>query len=209
MKSRLLLLALLALLACDAPAIPQRVPAYPFDDGAGDVFRWPETHLPVRFYADSRGPMPMLAARGFRIWEAQFLYGEFRGVPIADSSSADVIVTVAGPVPVDVPPDSGPPLPVCSGLTRFVIDSANNSVDSAIVITVQRLAGTATDGQVIACFRRVIAHEVGHSLGLLRHSPDTADLMAAEPLVDRPTERDRMTAEVLYHTVPTIGPPRR
>jgi hypothetical protein len=199
----------LLIAACDPPSVPVRTAAYPFDNGAGDVFRWPSTHLPVRFFADTRGPIPRIVARSFRVWEAQFLYGEFRGQEISDSSNADVIVVFTGTVPADVPPDSGPPVVACGGFTRFVLDTTTNVIDSAIVITIQRLAVTATDRQVVACLRRVIAHEVGHTVGLLQHSPDALDLMASQPVVDRASERDRMTAEVLYHTPPSIGPPPR
>lgn len=194
-------------LACGEPTVPARQAAYGFDDGLGEVFRWPDERLPVRFYADARGAMPALVTRALGVWEEQFLYGEFAGVLTTDSASADVIVVWSGGVPPDVPPDPGAPVNACTGLTRLVIDSATNALDSAIVITAQSLAGSATDAQRAACFQRVVAHEVGHSLGLLQHSAQAGDLMAAQPVVDRPTTRDRVTVEVLYHTPPTIGPP--
>jgi predicted Zn-dependent protease len=50
-----------------------------------------------------------------------------------------------------------------------------------------------------------LTHEIGHTLGLLQHSTEPTDLMAAQPTARAPSTRDRMTAEVLYHTVPTIG----
>jgi hypothetical protein len=197
------------IVACSEPTVPTRQAAYAFDDGFGDVFRWPENRLPVRFFADSRGAMPTLVERGIGVWAAQFLYGEFTGVVWDDSVTADVIVVWSGAVPPDVPPDSGAPVTACSGITRLVIDSASNALDSAIVIRASRLAVPATDAQVAACFRRVITHELGHSMGLLQHSAQGTDLMAPDPIVDAPTARDRATAEVLYHTAPTIGPPPR
>jgi predicted Zn-dependent protease len=195
------------LLACGEPTLPSRQAAYGFADGFGEVFRWPNDRIPVRFYADTRGAMPDLVARAIAVWEDQFLYGEFDGVLTQDSAAADVIVVWSGTVPPDVPPDPGAPVNACTGFTRLVINSATNALDSAIVITAQSLAGSATDAQRAACFVRVVTHEVGHSLGLLDHSAQAGDLMAAQPVVDTPTARDRVTVEVLYHTPPTIGPP--
>lgn len=207
MKRALLGLALAA--GCTEPTIPDRQAAYPFDDGFGEVFRWPRERLPVRYYADARGPMAAVLSPALAAWEAQFLYGEFAGVLVSDSASADVVVRWGGAVPADVPPDTGPPVVSCSGVTMLTIDSASNNIDGQIVVTANSLAVPASAAQMIACYRRVIAHEVGHSLGLFQHSTQAGDLMAGQPLVERPGERDRVTAEVLYHTTPTIGPPPR
>ena len=207
MKRTLLSLALAA--ACADPTIPDRKAAYAFDDGFGAVFRWPGNRLPVRFYADERGPMRTLVAQGLAAWEAQFLYGEMSGVLVTDSTGADVIVRWAGTVPPDVPPDTGPPAFTCSGVTQIVLDGAGMAVAEPLRVTVNDLGGPAAPPQRVACSARVVTHELGHSLGLLQHSGQATDLMASQPLVSRPTTRDRVTAEVLYHTTPTIGPPPR
>jgi predicted Zn-dependent protease len=150
--------------------------------------------------------MRALVSRGLRVWEQQFLYGEFRGQLVADSSNADVIVIWEDSVPPDVAPDTAGAVGACSGETRILIDS------NAILEPMQVRVGIApgfTTAQVAACLPRVTAHELGHSIGLLRHSSGPDDLMSGSPRVDFPTPRDRRTAEVLYHTTPTIGPPPR
>jgi predicted Zn-dependent protease len=55
--------------------------------------------------------------------------------------------------------------------------------------------------------RRVAIHEMGHSLGLLRHSGFDEDIMFGSPLVDYPSRFDRRSVEVLYHSQPTVQPP--
>ena len=170
------------------------------------VFHWPASALPVRFYADSRGAMPTIVSLGLAAWEAQFLYGEFRGVAVSDSSQADVIVRWSGSVPPDVPPDLGAPVAACNGQTVYPSWAIGSSPGRAVRVTVGALAGY-TQPQVAACVRRVAMHELGHALGLLKHSPFPVDIMNQAPMVDYPSSADRRTVEVLYHTAATVVPP--
>jgi predicted Zn-dependent protease len=172
------------------------------------VFHWPVALLPVRFYADPRGAMPALVSLGVGAWEAQFLYGEFRGVLVSDSSQADVIVGWNGIVPPDVPPDPGAPVSACDGQTVYPSWATGSSPGRTVHVTLGTLAGY-TDAQVAACLRRVAMHELGHALGLLKHSPSSFDIMHQTPTVALPSSSDRRTVEVLYHTAATVGPPPR
>lgn len=201
--------SVLLALACAEPTVPTRQAAYPFDDGFGEVFRWPADRLPVRYWADARGPMAAILTRALAVWRAQFLYQEFSAELVSDSATADVVVIWSGAVPADVPPDPGAPVGSCSGITTVTVDSTGTQLEEAIVVRAGNLAVSATDAQMIACYYRVVAHEVGHSLGLFQHSPQGQDLMAATPLVAEPAPRDRVTVEVLYHTTPTLAPPPR
>ena len=197
---------LLLALGCSEILVPSRTPRY-LSDLAGEVFRWPSDRLPVRYFADTRGNMPDLVRTSLQVWEAQFLYGEFKGTVVGDSSAADVIVIWQDSIPPNVPPDTAGALGACDGVTSFVIDSTGAMTEP---IRVQlRVRPGYTEPQVAACMERVAAHELGHTLGILTHSPATTDLMFGTPATASPTNRDRNTAQVLYHTTATIAPPPR
>ena len=181
---------------------PSRTPRY-LADAAGDTFHWPPDRIPVRYFVDPRGALPRLVHNGLSAWQDQFLYGEFRAVVVADSTAADVIVRWQDSVPADVPPALG----ACDGVTTYVLDSTKTMTGPEHVSLRVRLGYTLP--QIAECVRRVVTHELGHSLGILSHSPATTDLMYGTPAIERPTERDRNTAQVLYHTPPTIFPPPR
>jgi len=172
------------------------------------VFHWPAAALPVRFYADPRGAMPTLASLGVASWEAQFLYGEFRGTLVSDSNQADVIVRWRSVVPPDVPPDPGTPVSACDGETVYPSWAIGSAPGRAVRVTLGVLSGY-TDAQVAACLQRLVVHELGHAVGLLKHSPNSLDMMYQNPMVAAPSSRDRNTAELLYHTNATVVPPPR
>ncbi|HKE89041.1 MAG TPA: hypothetical protein VKB45_01810 [Gemmatimonadales bacterium] len=209
---RMLLVGTAALaLACFEPMVPNHAPTYPFTDQFGDVFHWPESRLPVRFYAEPRGTLPALVSAAVDAWQHQLLYGEFSGTMVNDSTQADVIVRWADSVPPDAPPDNGPPVKACGGVTQGVLDTSGTAFAGPFETQIQILTGTVfTAGQVQACVARTTIHEMGHALGLFQESPDSLrDIMAAPPRVNQPSDGDRRTIEALYHTTPTLGPPPR
>jgi hypothetical protein len=204
-------LACLLTVACTDPLLPSHAPVYLFTDTFGDVFHWPADRLPVRFYAEPRGNLPALLRRAVEVWERQFLYGEFRGELVQDSSAADVIVRWEDSVPLDVPPDNGPPVNACGGVTQAFLDTLGTSFVGPFETQIRIVFdSTFTPGQIQACVARTTIHEMGHALGLLREAPDSLqDIMFSPPLVSLPGTRDRNTIQALYHTPATLGPPPR
>ena len=209
------LLVLAAIAGCSDPTIPTRS-IYSFADTSFsgpnmvvDVFHWPPSRIPVRFWSDPRGNMTSLVTRSIKAWEDQFLYGEFRGALVSDSNQADVIVRWRDSVPPDVPPDTATAPNSCGGLTTFDYDSVEPVLVGPVHVSLTVLTGgaPATPGQLQACMRRVTIHELGHALGLLRHSPNAGDIMFAQPAANSPSQIDRWSIETLYHTAATIGPP--
>jgi predicted Zn-dependent protease len=195
--------ALLA--ACGDPTVPSRADSYAFDAG-GDVFHWPANRLPVRVYAQPVGNLGFLVQRAIDVWASGFLYGEFTGALAGDSTKADVVVE-ADSAP-DVPPDQGRWVAACGGVTTFPPRDASNRLTGAPHVRLSVLTGY-TAAQVAACLRRTAIHELGHALGILQEAPaaDTLEIMHSPPQVALPSDRDRRTMEVLYHTPATILPP--
>ncbi|HEX4628249.1 MAG TPA: hypothetical protein VH137_05600, partial [Gemmatimonadales bacterium] len=75
--------------ACAEPTPPSRGGTYRFDLN-GEVFHWPPERVPVRFYAVSQSNLALLVQRAVDAWAGQFLYNEFTGGLVSDSTAADV-----------------------------------------------------------------------------------------------------------------------
>lgn len=211
MRSRVLVAMALAAGACVEPLLPTRPNTYAFDY-FGEIFRWPANRLPVRYYADPRGALRSYVSQAVQTWQEQLLYGEFSGEIVNDSTQADVIVLWTDSVPPDVPPDQGPPVKACGGVTNFSTDTSGVRLDGPLHTQLTVLVGTVfSPSQVAACMQRTTLHEIGHTLGLLQEAPypDTLDIMYATPFVQAPSDADRWTVQKLYHTSPNITPAAR
>lgn len=200
--------------ACGEIASPRRDDFYewrleaPSPSGGGvDTisFRWPADRLPVRIWVEQTDPLPADVARAITVWRDQFLYGEWDATVISDSAAADVVIVLGAP--------PGPQLsatrlesamaPQCAGATDVDVSDDHTELRLPIRIYIDAQSAPGTPG-LAACLALTVAHEVGHSLGIFRHSSNPADLMYFDPSAELPSERDRTTAEVLYHLPSTL-----
>jgi predicted Zn-dependent protease len=200
-----------AVLGCGDINAPIRTTPYEwrfFVSGGNGVdtlaFAWPASRLPMKIYAEDALDYPARTERAIAQWKAQFLYGEFDAELVSDSNAADVIVR---PEPA---PASGPIVPLrlhrrareCEGATDLAIDLDTRQIVLPMRIYVEPVV--AESAALESCLDLTIAHELGHALGIFEHSPDAADLMAADPSATAPSERDRATAERAFHSPTTL-----
>ena len=200
------------LLSCADIAAPSRSTAYEWRrivaTGAGPdtlSFHWPQSRLPVRIWAEDTLNLPAHVQHGIDQWEAAFLYGEFQGQLVSDSSVADVIVTSG------LAPKGGFSItrlkglaPECQGATDIELDASGHQIIPPIRVYVDPRFAPSSPG-VDECMALTTTHELGHSLGIFAHSPNADDIMFADPVVAEIGPRDRATAELAYHTEPTLG----
>jgi predicted Zn-dependent protease len=218
------MLAAGALAACEAPTPPTRAGAFAYRfDIFGDStkllsFHWPADRMPLRFWSNPGDSLTSYVAYAIDQWEAQFLYGEFTGVIVADSSQADIIVQTTPSAPTgslaDLP--AYELKPGCGGVTQPDSISIDGEMFGPMraQITWDFLATrTAADSQArVRCLARVVTHEIGHALGILNEDhagTDSTDIMFTFPRVSVPSDRDRETMQRVYHTPSDMTAPVR
>lgn len=206
-------LAALTAFACGDIAAPVRGDLYewrletPAIPGPGlDTlgFHWDKSDLPVRVWVEDNDELPRHIGRAIDVWEAAFLYREFRATLVSDSTTADVIVLGGAPgspkLRMRLPSALAPE---CAGATDLDVDVANSELRLPIRVFIDPRS-LPDDPGIEPCLALTSIHEMGHALGIFAHSPDPEDIMFADPEVDLPSARDRRTAEAVYHTPPTL-----
>jgi predicted Zn-dependent protease len=209
-------LAVAALAACHEGVGPGQcfepnVQAYGFTLGGDSalVFHWPPSYMPVRVYAEPTGDLPANAGAAMALWANAFRCGEMSLTLVPDSAQADIVMRNPTDLPAGAP---GAPVVyadsvgACSGVTQF--DTSGMTVLRPIRSFVAPVPGSDS-ASAAACYHFVTAHELGHALGLLQHSPDTGDLMYTTPRRRMLSEADRYTIQLLYHTTATLRPSPR
>lgn len=198
-------------LSCADIASPSRGTAYEWRRLVGSAigvdtlaFHWPDADLPVRFWAEDSLNLPAHVQHGIGEWEAAFLYGEFSGIMVSDSNAADVIVRVG------LAPKGGFAItrleagaPACQGATDIELSAGGDQILRPLRIYVDPRFAPDSPG-VDECMALTTTHEIGHSLGIFSHSPNPEDIMYGDPVVSALSPRDRATAELAYHTEPTL-----
>lgn len=227
------LLSAVSLSACNEIAGPIRGGGYGFtpiasdsvtadttidgvDYTAGEIvtdtvaFSWPESHLPIRIWVQDTNGLPQDIDAGIALWEDALLFGEIAAVRVSDSTTAHIIVkgTIA-------PPETSAPRAArrlaaqatnCEGATDILVSAPDHTklwLPVRMYVWPQYLM---TDTATTNCLKRVTAHELGHALGLFRHSIDINNLMYGFPAVDAPSEVDATTILRLYHIRPDLRP---
>ena len=202
--------------ACNDIAPPIRSGFYewrriePAQGGGEDSlsFHWPKNRLPVRVWVEDNASLPENVPQAIAAWRTAFLYGEFDARVVSDSSAADVIVRAA-PAPA-TPEFSRVRLPSalapqCTGATDINVTDDHTRLLLPVRIYVDPHSDPNAPN-LAECLALTTTHEMGHALGIWRHSDDPADLMFMDPQVPGPDERDLATAEVLYHLPANVQP---
>lgn len=182
---------------------------YPADTVVTDTvwFHWPQSSLPVKIWADTALGLRDRVTRGLGLWKQILQFGEYDATLVSDSTTADVIV-LAGVSPLGSarPARFHSMAPQCEGETDFDISRPDHKkVILPVRVYVQNKFPVDQDSTQ-ACLDLTTAHELGHTLGLFQHSPDSADLMYADPQVDAPSAADASTVLFLYHYLPKLVP---
>jgi hypothetical protein len=209
----ILLVVVGAGLSCADISAPTRSSAYewrlitPTGPGTADTlsFHWPHSRLPVKVWAQDTLNLPAHARNGIAQWEAAFLYGEFAAVMVSDSNVADVLVTAGNAIKGGFSVTSLESMlaPECEGGTDFDLSVGSREIQPPVRVFLNLRSAPAAPG-VEECLALTTTHELGHAIGIFAHSPAPTDLMYADPTVPSPSERDRATAELAYHTEPTL-----
>jgi hypothetical protein len=219
---RLASAALVLLAGCESAALPPRPSADVYEFRLATqpplVLRWASGRT-IRVYV-AGGDVPGQAAalagaldRGAAAWNRYALFGEYRLAPTTDLGQADVVLRWSGELsPVDLSQclpsgtravttfcaEDGDPV---NGLTVF---PRSDGGASRVKMVVTVLASQLT---IPGRIPQLVTHELGHVLGIVRHSDEPRDLMYGGELVTSlPSRRDQATVQVLYQTRPEAIP---
>ncbi len=200
--------------ACGDIATPIRNDFYewrlivPSTTAAGNdslTFHWPRNRLPVRVWVEDAASLPANIPTAIAAWREAFLYGEFDATVVTDSASADVLVRAGAAPGVQFSRVRlhSALAAECAGATDLDISDDHTQLRLPIRVYVDPRSDPAAPG-LPQCLALTTTHEIGHALGIWRHSAIATDLMFADPTAAAPSTRDLATAEVIYHLTPNV-----
>lgn len=205
-----------AALACGEGAGPDRVEPYdwqlliPFDSAGFRIdtltFHWPPPSVPVKIWVENQSGLPGHVAAGITLWREAFPGGAWTATITVDSNTADIIVRhlPAGSAPS--PARRATRRLSCEGATD--VDTVATRFELRLPMRVYVYPSVPGAPDINACLATASAHELGHTLGILQHSPDPADLMFATPTASAPTDRDLASARAAYQAPADMVPVR-
>lgn len=210
-----------ALAACDAPTVTAESPAYdprlPLGQGMDLIYHWPLGHTIAVYVSTAGAPagrdLRFAVQRGADAWRRAVRYREFDIAIVTDPAQADVTIHFDTDSVVSVTSCAPPPTgaggvtsacPDPSGLTLQAIPLIGGGVSRVKfdILISSNPARIPNEG----VFNAIVAHELGHVLGIGRHSSDQDDLMFGAPRVDVPSARDAQTLRYVLHQPAQLRP---
>jgi hypothetical protein len=94
--------------------------------------------------------------------------------------------------------------PECQGATDVELSASGQEIVRPIRVYIDPRFAVGSPG-LDECMALTTTHEIGHALGIFAHSPNPEDIMYGDPIVSALSRSDRSTAELAYHTQPTLG----
>lgn len=196
--------AALLTVACDVPTVPGEAPAYdPTSLTGGRVYGWPLGSTIRVHVAESPGASPLAphVRSAAAAWLATLAYRELAVALVPTAADAEVVVGHVAAHPVEL--DACGALSIGSAFTLLcpagdsartlpLRDGAPSRVKLAIAVDEAQLASPERLGPVVA-------HELGHALGVGGHSGEAADVMHPDPRVTAPSARDGRTLRYVVH----------
>lgn len=226
---------LVGLTACDAPTLPLNEspsagPAErPYDfrlpvtataeDSTGHrTFHWPlgtEVRILVLGEIEGRPLLRPALDRGLGRWNRAAVFGEFRLSATSEPTRADAVLMWDDAEPIYSSPAgcTGPTSGAAGtrgcltpGQDSLQVWPLRNGDSSRLLFRVTINRAAQLDQETVDV---LVAHELGHVVGILNHSSFSGDLMwSGRPQSSALSERDRLTLRSLYQTEPTLFPSR-
>ncbi len=199
---------------CEIPSVDAVAPPYdPTSLTGGMLYHWPLGTSLAIYVVPATGPGAAALDEAVRTaaegWSRALGYRELRLRIVQVRDAADIVIHDAtAPIPVDTAGCGRPGWTEAAGRTLFCpagdtartlgfITGPAGQVKVAVTIDVAATANTSE-------LQSVVAHELGHAIGIGGHSDDADDVMFAVPRAVAPSLRDERTLRYVLHRPPDL-----